>query len=320
MCFCVTVIESNENCERGKVEAKVLETLLKLVAAKSPRVGAFVKELMSAYRDCFKFNRCRKSSTMRVRILSNFHTARLSKLPQVWKKVFLKLGESPDHDPLYPQSVNRRVMNRLLVKHFSSHTKQSCAAESECSVALKAEDENVLRYVSGYVSLKLMRRFEKQSGCKAQQFVECLSKMAIMGTESSFYEYTKEWMKIVNRGGLFQVNETTYLFYRALEIKTRVCLPQHLRKSQGVKEDLISSIKDDPVLQTHWSPLTGDIYDDDDAQELLDRIVKLWVTIRGYSSLTASWLEDYKKATKKSTKKSKRLRKSVKEHTTNEKE
>ena len=81
-----------------------------------------------------------------------------------------------------------------------------------------------------------------------------------------------------------------------------------------------SSIKDYPILQTHWSPLTGDIYDDDDdAQELFDRIVELWVTIRGYS-LTASWLEDYKKATKKSTKKSKRLRKSVKEHTTNEKE
>ena len=35
LCELATVIESNENCERGKVEAKGLETLLKLVGAKS---------------------------------------------------------------------------------------------------------------------------------------------------------------------------------------------------------------------------------------------------------------------------------------------
>lgn len=84
---------------------------------------------------------------------------------------------------------------------------------------MRAEDENVFRYVSGYVSLKLMRRFEKQSGAKVRQFVECLSKMAVMGEESSFYEYTKEWLKLANRGGTFQVNEPTYLFYHAVPLR-----------------------------------------------------------------------------------------------------
>ena len=178
---------------------------------------------------------------MRVRILSKFHYVRLSKLPLLWKKIFLKLGEGYDHDPLWPQIVNRRVMNRLILKHFSSNTDQASGDQPQQSIQMRAEDENVLRYVSGYVSLKLMRKFEKQSGTKARQFVECLSKMAVMGKESSFYEYTKEWLKLVNRGGLFQVNEPTYLFYRAVEAKTRIYLPQYLSKSHGVKGTLISS-------------------------------------------------------------------------------
>ena len=160
-----------------------------------------------------------------------------------------------------------------------------------------------------------MRRFEKQSGAKARQFVECLSKMAVMGKESSFYENTKEWLKLTNRGGFFQVNEPTYLFYRAVEAKTRVCLPQHLGKSCVIKETIISS-RMILLCKTRWSPLIGAINEDDNAQELLGTIVELWITIRGHS-LTATWLEDYKKAAKKSVKKSKRLRKCVKEHSDN---
>ena len=37
--------------------------------------------------------------------------------------------------------------------------------------ALNAEEENALRYVSGYVSLKLMRKYQKEDGEKAIQFV-----------------------------------------------------------------------------------------------------------------------------------------------------
>ena len=65
-------------------------------------------------------------------------------------------------------------MNCLVLKHFSSSTEQAGGGgQSQRSVQMRAADENVLHYVSGYISLKLMRRFEKQSGAKARQFVEC---------------------------------------------------------------------------------------------------------------------------------------------------
>lgn len=36
-------------------------------------------------------------------------------------------------------------------------------------------------------------------------------------TDTSFYEYTKRWIEVVNRGGLFETNEVSYMLFRAIE-------------------------------------------------------------------------------------------------------
>ena len=87
------------------------------------------------------------------------------------------------------------------------------------AVQLNSEEENALRYVSGYVALKLMRQYEKKEDEKATQFVECLSNMAVVGVESNFYEYTKEWIAAIYRGGLFHINDSAYHLFRAIEEK-----------------------------------------------------------------------------------------------------
>ena len=51
-----------------------------------------------------------------------------------------------------------------------------------------------------------------------------------------------------------------------------------------------------------WSMLSVDI-DDSFSSELLDDIIKLWVTIRGFSTVSA-WMEEYKQTTKTGTHKS----------------
>ena len=62
------------------------------------------------------------------------------------------------------------------------------------------EGENALRHATGYVALKLRCKFEKESTSKAVQFIEYLSNMAIED-ESSYYTYTAEWIRLVDRGG-----------------------------------------------------------------------------------------------------------------------
>ena len=60
----------------------------------------------------------------------------------------------------------------------------------------------------------------------------------------------------------------------AVEVKTRVYLPQHLSKPHGGKGSLISSIKDGSAVQNRWTSLIGAI-DEDYAQELLSTIIEL---------------------------------------------
>jgi hypothetical protein len=96
-------------------------------------------------------------------------------------------------------------------------------------------------------------KLEKLSTEKAAQFVECLSHVAVGGEseESSFYDYTSEWVTAVDRGGLFRVSDCTLLF-KAFEMKTKECLPQHLKSSAPTsKESLVTTIIEDSDVQFH---------------------------------------------------------------------
>ena len=60
--------------------------------------------------------------------------------------------------------------------------------------------------------------------------------------------------------------------------------------------------------------LSADINDEEESVELLRNIVKLGLTIRGFS-IAGQWMEIYKKYSSKTTKKSKSLRKTLKQGT-----
>jgi hypothetical protein len=119
-------------------------------------------------------------------------------------------------------------------------------------------------------------------------------------------------LETVDRGGLLHVNDPTFMFFRALEIRTQKVLPKHLAINQNSKEDLIKAVIDDEDVGFTWDMLTTDISSPDHVHELLACVTDLWVTIRGFS-LAASWLEEYKLASSKETQKTKSLRKGLKQ-------
>lgn len=145
--------------------------------------------------------------------------------------------------PLLAQTVNRRVFEQVLLDRCGGATcKSSEKTPAPAAGLLYAEEENTIRYMSGYVALKLMRKYKMEESSEAAEFVECLSGMAVQGPESSFYDYTKQWIKLVDRGGLFHVTDNSFLFFRALELQTRSVLPQHLRSSSRSKDLLIQEM------------------------------------------------------------------------------
>ena len=298
----VATIETSEKQDHLREES---DNLARVVPFLTEDVGSvFCDKLSSMLRSCFAPVHQQNREVAREKALTRFHGLRISDLPSLWKSLFTDLSLK-SVSALLLQTVNRIMFERIMVEIFSESLEDPCPVPT-----LNAEEENALRYVSGYVALKLMRQYEKKDGEKATQFVECLSSMAVAGVESSFYEYTKEWIRTVDRGGLFHINDSAYHLFKAIEIETREILPRELAMPSSSRDALLERIKGSEDVQFYWSLLSIDINSPEDSDELLQAIVKLWITVLGFS-VTAAWLEQYKRASHQTVNKKKALRKEL---------
>ena len=134
--------------------------------------------------------------------------------------------------------------------------------------------------------------------------------MAVAG-DDDIHDYTTKWVEIVNRGGLFPINNKSYQLFIAIEsvvvqslstsyvstaVKAEHCIKSHA---------LNTCLKNEQVLEK-WRVLTKYIEFEKPKEKmrLLEDTVNLWITIRGFS-LAATWLDTYKLNAKISTKKRK---------------
>ena len=72
--------------------------------------------------------------------------------------------------------------------------------------------------------------------------------------------------------------------------------------------DVVNKIWEEDDVQFAWTLISQYIDSDKEAQELLQEIIKNWVTIRGFS-IASTLVETYKQASKQVTAKSTGLRK-----------
>lgn len=75
--------------------------------------------------------------------------------------------------------MSEKLYADLIKCHFSTRV------DSQPHLTLTTDEENVIRYVAGFVPFKLLKRYEKSSSADAVMFVECLSSLAVDGDESS---------------------------------------------------------------------------------------------------------------------------------------
>ena len=54
------------------------------------------------------------------------------------------------------------------------------------------------------------------------QYTTCLSEMAVDGEGSDVLSYTRKWMEMVNRGGLFPINENSFHLFIEIEKCVRI--------------------------------------------------------------------------------------------------
>jgi hypothetical protein len=96
---------------------------------------------------------------------------------------------------------------------------------------------------------------------------------------------------------------TFELFY-AMELEFR----KHVG-GEGINFDAAEMMERNEDVLLCWNIISAS-WDEECSSSLLQMIIKLWITIRGYS-LSSAWIEKYKAANKKTVQKSKSLRKEL---------
>ena len=145
--------------------------------------------------------------------------------------------------------------------------------------------------------LKLLRDKEDIS-TQSPGAVECLTAMAVNGEESSLLEYTRNWVFLINKGGLFEINDMTYSLFREIEMKVqRYLLLQFNKATANQRESIISTIASDESIQFFWTIVSIDIEGETQASTILKLMIGLWLNIRGFS-LAGTWQDNYMCLTK----------------------
>ena len=95
----------------------------------------------------------------------------------------------------------------------------------------------------------------------------------------TYMEYTKRWIDVVDRSGLFRVSEDVYTFFYEVECLVRKFLHELVHQDiQHTQVEIINEVTTDSGIQFYWSAIADDL-DDDVSQKLLAEVVQLWLTI-----------------------------------------
>ena len=248
----------------------------------------------------------------REKLWTAYHQKRTSEIVAIWEELFDAIHQHLD--PLVYQAVTQKLFENIIAR-IAPASSSSSSSSSDKLKFISSDEECIVRYAAGYVPYALIRKYEKHPTQHSVSCIECLCNMAVQGEDSDFLEYTRAWITQVDRGGLFELNDTAYCLFKEIELETRTSLPSHLQRriiTSSNKQSLISSVMKSRSVQKHWFNLCTDMDDTNSATMLLKEIVELWLTIRG-NSIAGQWLEIYKNCTAKTTKCKARLRKALKE-------
>ena len=232
--------------------------------------------------------KCTSYSKKREKMWAAFYQFRAKELCTMWNELITTLGLSEKfRDVWLPQTVTRLVLE--------SQVKIKCCFPSSDAATIQAEldtDElNALRYAAGYVMLSIWKKVH----CKV--ISDWISRQVDVDSTTSapsFLDYTKQWIRKVDRGGLFHVSDVLYEVFVALEEITRYHL-NDMADSKGIdKEKVIECILDDSRLQQLWL-MVADELNEEVKNKLLRDVVQLWVTIRGFRYASAI-VEEYKRS------------------------
>ena len=232
------------------------------------QLSVISSELTAVLRDTLHTSATYRSpAAERAALWQLFHQVRLSKLPELCDS-FLSVIKTQADDQLLQQSVNQKLFGKLLPRQCSLSSSLEHGGVQDSP--LSKDELNALQYTCGYVPHALLKRYEKRSDRKCDEFIECLGEMAVQSESAiDILDYTKEWIDKVNRGGLFPLNDITPLFFLSVEVEVCRILPTHManppKTNDAFKKDVIERIVQNGAVQFHWTFISQCIDSEDES-------------------------------------------------------
>ena len=238
----------------------------------------------------------------REKLWSTFHAKRSSDIfTQKWSK-FLE-DKKMMQEPVFYQELTMGLFEEL-VKLF---TPLKTSSTTESVLPMTYEEENAVRHIGGYMVRNLTQKFVRE---KKKDELEALKDLR--GDETEEAEESEEWTASIDRGALVYISNVAHQFLCAIEY----CMRRHMQvdksreMSDTFRQDLSTRVLEDDDVRFHWVIVSCGM-EDDISESLLESIIYLYITIRGFSFASAI-LERYKREIKKGTQKAKTLRQSIK--------
>ena len=242
-----------------------------------------------------------RKHSFQVELWPLFHAFRVREVPRIWKDAQQAI---PDVDSILTLKATMEYALVLLQKKYGDNQSSMIEQKEKRRETISLEEENSIRYVAGFVVMKMKKKYSNTKSVFINQSLLSMEEGTAKDEggsgeeDESFMSYTRAWLDLVNRGGLFRVHDDVYSFFLELEL----CMYPLLRNRLDVgdssqsKSEMVKSIRTDEDVLFAWSVVTIDL-SEDDSQLLLADIIELWMTIRGFS-IASRLLEDYKEASK----------------------
>jgi hypothetical protein len=303
-------VYTSERLSRHVAIRKQIDILVKMRDRLSPfcdelhsRIAAFIDSLSPQDKGSLSF-------------LPKFHLFRSREIPEIWKNYLSSNIPTPDCILIQRAALEHALLILKNKNETAGDFESNVVHKEERRTRLSVEEENAIRYTAGYIVRKIKKRYEEKGPVEV---VHCLLSMGEGselsnddGADCTFQEYSKMWINLIDRGGLFKVNSEAYSFFLELELAAyplvRSCIDTG---TSCQKELMLKDILADEDVRFAWDLLCVHLNEYRSTQ-LLSEVTLMWLQIRGFS-ITSKWMEEYKSAIAANIKGKKPLRRELKE-------
>ena len=210
------------------------------------------------------------------KLWSSYHTVRSSQRYIDEKKELLSNASivSARYAAMIYQYVGHYMLKELMEPY---HTTTSFSTVQHYD-ALTYEEINSLMYSAGYVPRAIKTKLQKEKTSPLMKDL-LIYFDDMIDSEGVINNGSRDWLELVNRGGLTCINGLTFELFLAIELELR----SHFQvlQQEDIIEPATSAIKSNEDVLFFWAILSAG-WDETSATNLLDRIIHLWITIRGF--------------------------------------